>query len=92
MQVILSNINIKNIKIGPLQDNKVRRIYIENESPLSEEEKTSINDKMTFDSSDSGHLEVSLKSEPKFICSRSEAIGNVTDACILAINLTLTIS
>lgn len=76
--MILSNINIKNIKIGPLQDNKVRRIYIENENRLSEEERTSIIDKMTFDSSESGQVEVFPQSELKYIPSRYEATGNDT--------------
>ena len=84
MQEILSNINIKNIKIGPLQDNKVRRIYIENESQLSEEERKLINDKMTSDGSESGQLEVFLESEAKFISTRSEGIILL---CIMSIKL-----
>ena len=73
IQEILSNINIKNIKIGPAQ-NKVRRIYIENESPLSEEEKKSINERMKFDGNVPGELEVSLRGEPKSI-SRTRSEG-----------------
>ena len=73
MQEIVRNINIKNIKIGPLQD-KVRRIYIENENELSEEETEVINEKMKFDGSVPGKLEVSLKGEPKSI-SRTRSEG-----------------
>ena len=52
----------------------MRRIYIENESPLSEEEKKLINERMKFDGNVPGELEVSLRGEPKSI-SRTRSEG-----------------
>ena len=73
-QDIICKINIKNIKIGPgpMPDEMVRRIYIENENPLSEEERELLIKNMTVDGGTPGNLEVSLNGEPKPVFSESD--------------------